>query len=319
MNYTQLNTYERKCIADYFACGESITIIAKRLERNKSTISRELKRNKSEKRYNPAKAQMKAKGRKRRCGRKRKLVRGNEVYERVVAGLEGDLSPEQLTNVLVKEVSISTIYRAFHNKTLCHLSKHFRHLTYKKGWRKGNKRGDTFKGCRKIAERPKKVQKRKEFGHWELDSLAFCRKEKKMTGVFVERKTGKAITVLLEDKKAKTMKEAVVREFVKLPAKARRTLTVDRGKEFELWREIERELPETLVYFCDACKPYQKGCVENLNGLLRQYYPKGKKTKAPTPEELAVVQARLNNRPRKRLNYKTPYQLFQFELNNCCT
>jgi IS30 family transposase len=314
MNYTQLNTFERNSIADYYGRGFRQSEIARILNRHRSSIGRELRRNKSGKVYNPAKAQSNAAKRKRRCGRKRKIERGNELYERIVEALETDLSPEQLTNVLVKNVSISTIYRAFHNKTLSHLHKHFRILTYKRGWRKGNKRGDSFRGCRKIEERPKAVFEREEFGHWELDSLVFCRKEEKVAGVFVERKTGDVNAVLLDDRKALTMKEAVVSIFKNLPLKARLTLTVDRGKEFELWRDIESELPGTRIYFCDAGSPYQKGCVENLNGLLRQYYPKNKNTKAPTPEHLAAVQARLNSRPRKRFNYATPYHLFQHEL-----
>ena len=320
MNHKQLTINDRSCIANYRAEGLKLSRIATLLGKDKSTISRELRRNSVGGKYNPVKAQDRSKERKRRCGRKRKIVVGNELYSAIVSRLELDWSPEQIVNTQRRKVSVCTIYRAFHNKTLTPYVKHFRILTYNSGWKKGKKRGDTFSGCRKIAERPKEVFKRKEFGHWELDTLAFCRKEQKTVAVFVERKTGDVETVLLNDRKAETMKTAIVSTFSKYPASARKTLTVDRGKEFEFWREAEAELKGTLIYFCDPQSPYQKGCVENLNGLLRQYYPKGRKvyTMAPTPDALSAVRARLNDRPRKRLNYKTPNQLFTEELKNCC-
>jgi len=320
MNHKQLTINDRSCIANYVSEGIKDSKIAKLLGKHKSTISRELKRNGVGKEYNPVEAQDMSAERKRRCGRKRKIVAGNELYCAIVSKLVLDWSPEQIVNAEKSDVSVCTIYRAFHNKTLTQYVKHFRLLTYRSGWKKGKKRGDTFSGCKKIAERPKEVFAREEFGHWELDTLAFCRKEQKTVAVFVERKTGDAELVLLNDKKAQTMKTAIVSTFSKYPASARKTLTVDRGKEFELWREIEAELSGTLIYFCDPQSPYQKGCVENFNGLLRQYYPKGRKvnTMAPTPDALSVVQARLNNRPRKRLNYKIPYQLFNEELKKCC-
>jgi IS30 family transposase len=232
----------------------------------------------------------------------------------MISGLQLDWSPEQIANTIARDVSISTIYRAFHNKTLTTFAKHFRILTFQRGWRKNHKRGNSYKGAKSIHERPK--HNRKEFGHWELDSLVFCRKEQKVLAVFVERSSGYLIAILLNDKGATAMKEAILSTFSKLPAECRKTLTVDRGKEFELWEDIESTLPGTLVYFCDAGKPYQKGTVENLNGLLRQYYPKYKSTLAPTPENLSFVIVRLNNRPRKRLNFATPYQKFS---KMCCT
>jgi IS30 family transposase len=205
---------------------------------------------------------------------------------------------------------MSTIYRSFHNKTLSPYAKHFRILTYQRGWRKNHKRGNTYKGCRTIHERSKTATDRKEFGHWELDGLAFSRKETQSLAVFVERQTGYAITVLLPNQQSETMKAAIVDTFKKLPPDCRKTLTADRGKEFEQWKAIEAELPGTTVYFCDPARPQQKGTVENLNGLLRQYYPKNKKTLAPSAAELSIVQVNLNNRPRKRLCYATPYQMF---------
>jgi len=183
----------------------------------------------------------------------------------------------------------------------------------------GKKRGDLFKGCRRIHERTEKAKNKQEFGHWELDSLVFSRKEEKTMAVFVERQKGYIICVLLGDKKAETMKKAIIDTFSKLPKEARKTLTVDRGREFEFWREIEAALHGTKVYFCDPNCPQQKGCVENANGLLRQYYPKNKGTLAPSPDELAIVQESLNNRPRKRLGFLPPCQLFSDELNFCCT
>jgi len=296
-----------------------ISEAARIIKKDKGSVSRELRRNSVKGEYNPSEAAEQYAKRKRSCGAKRKLIEGTKAYECVVSGLLQDWSPDQIVNVLKPKVSVSTIYRGFHNKTLVRYQQHFRQLTYKRGWKKGRKRESPFKDCRTIRERPKEVAKRKEFGHWELDTLHFSRKADKYAAVFVERKSRLPKLVLLDDLKSETMRDAVVNSFKELPVQARKTLTLDRGTEFLLWQEIEAKLPETMIYFCDPVRPWQKGTVENTNGLLRQYYPKCKHTPAPTAAELAIVEARLNNRPRKCLNYSTPQKLFEDFIKKCCT
>jgi IS30 family transposase len=269
--------------------------------------------------YDPAFAEKQSRKRKRSCGAKRKILEGNELYTRIASKLRLDWSPEQIVHTVAEDVSVSTIYRAFHNKTLVPFAKNFRILTYQSGWKRTRKRGKSYKDAKTIHQRPIEVDDREEFGHWELDPLVFCKRERKALAVFLERKTRKAILILLDDKKAKTMKEAVISAFKDMPPYARKTITVDRGKEFELWKEIEEALPGTKIYFCDPMRPDQKGAVENTNGLLRQYYPKHKGTMAPSQTEIAAVQTKLSNRPRKSLNYTTPYQAFIQELEKCCT
>lgn len=310
MNYKHLNISERACIANWRNCGLSISRMASLLGRDKSTISRELKRNADVLGYNPANAQTSYALNKKNCGCKPKFTKDSDVYARVVSKLLEDWSPEQIVNTVAKDISLATVYRAFHRKLLSPYAENFRRLTHQKGWRKGHERGDIYKGCRPIGERKKSILARKVFGHWELDCLEFSRNEPKVLAVFVERKSRYVITVLMPNKQKETMKAAIKGVFAELPYEYRRTMTVDRGLEFLKWREIEAELLGTKIYFCDPQTPRQKGTVENTNGLLRQYYPKGrgKKTLAPTVAENAVVQARLNNRPRKKLNYATPYQ-----------
>jgi IS30 family transposase len=270
-----------------------------------------LSRNRRQTAYDPAFAQEQYHRKKRKCGAKRKIVAGNELYGRIIGGLQLDWSPEQIVNTIACDVSLSTVYRAFHNKTLTPFAKHLRILTFSRGWRKGHRRGSYYKDAKTIHERPKEAWSRQDFGHWEIDTLTFSRKERKHLAVFAERKSRYLVTVLLDDKKAQTVKEAVIATFGKLPASARKTLTVDRGREFELWKQIEAALLSTRVYFCDPLKPQQKGMVENTNGLLRQYYPKRQHTQAASPATVAAVQARLNSRPRKNstLQHLTKYFL----------
>lgn len=154
---------------------------------------------------------------------------------------------------------------------------------------------------------------REEFGHWELDSIVLHPECKCHIASFVERKTRYLICCKLANKIAKCMTEAIIKELGKLPFGCVKILTVDRGLEFTGWKEVEKTL-STKVYFCDPYSPHQRGTNENTNGLIRQFFPRRQILPPVTQKRIKTVQTLINNRPRKTLNYNTPYQKFLLHL-----
>lgn len=245
------------------------------------------------------------------------MLSDKDIYELVKSGLEEYWSPEQVANTLPDgyAVSTSTIYRA--------LSRNMFSLTTKKKQRrygKNLKRNRKAKGVaydfsevRRIEERPASVLSREEFGHWELDSIVLRPECGCHIASFVERKTRYLICCRLENKTAKCMTSAIINELGKLSKGSVKTLTVDRGLEFTGWKTIESEL-NTKVFFCDPYSPHQRGTNENTNGLIRQFFPRRKLLPPITEEGVKRVQQLINTRPRKILNYDTPYQRFLLHL-----
>ncbi len=159
-----------------------------------------------------------------------------------------------------------------------------------------------------IDERPPIVDQRKRFGDWEGDTLEGA----KGTGglaTHVERKCRYLLTAKLSDKKASTMTQQTTKAFRKVPRKLRHTLTVDNGKEFANFKELESKT-NLKVYFADPYSAWQRGTNKNTNGLLRQYFPKGTNLNNVSEKDVALVVNKLNNRPRKCLNYQTPHEVF---------
>lgn len=317
MNYKHLTIEERACIYQFYKNKIKISEIAKILGRNKSTISRELRRNHSrDEGYNAIGAQRKYNKRRKRCVRKY-VLENKEIYNIVKKRLEKYWSPEQISNTMPKEykISTSTIYRALESKKFPleireKLRRYGKHLKRK---RKAKGICYDFSEVRTISQRPKNVLKRKEFGHWELDTVVLRPECGYHIATFVERKTRYLICCKLENKTAKSMGDAIIRSFSKMPKKAVKTVTVDRGLEFTDWKRIESKLG-IKMYFCDPYSPHQRGTNENTNGLIRQFFPRKKILSSVTEKELLKVQKLLNSRPRKVLNFNTPYQCFSLHL-----
>ena len=165
-----------------------------------------------------------------------------------------------------------------------------------------------------IRKRDKSVYKRKEFGHWEIDTVVSgVGKSKACFVTLAERKTRYYIVIKSENKTAQAVKQAVIKTLGKYPEGTVRTITTDNGAEFAKWQEIEREL-KTNVYFADPYCAWQKGTNENLNGLLREFYHKGRNLARVSAKTLAQNVAKINNRPKKVLNFQTPADLFEQEL-----
>ena len=308
MSYHHLTIEERACIGVYHKEKRSVTEIAEILRRNKATISRELRRNESrDEGYNAVGAQRKYNQRRRRCVRSLKLVEDTRLYELVREGLNRYWSPEQISHTLPRGFSVSycTIYRAIDRRLLPKekLRRYGKQLKRKKA--KGI--CYDFSEVRTFDERPSAVDTRNRYGHWELDTIVLRPESKSHLATFVERKSRMLIMRKIPNKKAATMGDTIINTFRTIPAKYRKTFTVDRGLEFTDWKRIEKEL-NVKVYFCDPYSPQQRGTNENTNGLVRQFFPRRTILPEITDELVEQAQAFINNRPRKCLHWLSPFQ-----------
>jgi len=316
MNYNHFTTEERACIAVYVEQGLKITQVAKLLNRDKSAISRELKRNRNkEGQYFAVGAQRKYNKRRKRCGRKAILTTKKSLYDAVYCGLEQYWSPEQIANTLPNDakIGVSTIYRSIKNKLFPKeitkkLRRYGKHLKHKKT--KGV--CYDFSDVRTFGQRPTTVLDRREKGHWELDTVVLRQECGCHLATFVERTSRLLLIKRIDNKKAKTMSDVIIEALRPLPQTLKKTLTVDRGLEFTDWKRLECVL-NVKVYFCDPYKPWQRGSNENTNGLIRQFFPRRTILPPVTDKLVKQVQDLINNRPRKCLNWSSPYQIF------CCT
>lgn len=322
MNYTHISIEERCCLRKYYNEGNSLRKIAELMGRNVSTISREIMRNKTymncKPAYYPHTAQKKSNLRKSYCHRG--MFWDKETLEYINEKLRSTWSPEQIsrTPCEIRMPSFKTIYRWIYQGYLANGNAK---VLRRKGKSMNGKetRGKLLNKGKSIRKRDKSVYKRKEFGHWEIDTVVSgLGKSKACFVTLAERKTRYYIAIKVENRTAQVVKNATIKALQGYPEGAVKTITTDNGSEFAKWQEIEDEL-KTNVYFADPYCAWQKGTNENLNGLLREFYPKGRNLARVSAKTLAQNVAKINNRPKKVLNYKTPADLFEQELQKCCT
>ena len=156
------------------------------------------------------------------------------------------------------------------------------------------------------------IEKRRQIGHWEGDTV-IGKGHKQAIVSLVERKSGYAVLAKVENKTADLVSNAIINRLKSLATKVR-TLTYDNGKEFTDHASIDQALG-SISYFADPYSSWQRGSNENLNGLIRQYIPKSRPLSTVSDAELAKIEGLLNNRPRKRLGYKTPHEVFTKSFN----
>lgn len=321
MNYTHLTIEERCCIRKFYVEGLSYRKIAELVGRNVSTVSREIQRNCTHMydiaTYYPHTAQKKYLLRRSYCHRG--MFQSQEIISYIEERLLATWSPEQISNAPApfKIPSSRTIYRWLYER---YLLKGNLKVLRRKGKSHGSKetRGKFNKG-KSIRKRDKSVYSRKEAGHWEVDTVVSGQgKSKVCFATLAERKTRFYIAVKMPDRKADTMATTVIRTLSEFPPELVKTITCDRGTEFANWREIEEKL-NCDVYFADPYCAWQKGTNENSNGLLREFYPKGRNLSRVSPATLKRNLALMNARPRKVLNFCSPQYLWELELQKCCT
>jgi IS30 family transposase len=293
------------------------------LGRHPSTISRELARNRSPVwgQYSPVAAQRRAEERQqwpRPCPKSK----SPRFLEKIRKGIEAGWSPEQIAGRLRLEhpgddewrISHQTIYAVANGDPA--LRKKMRRSGKKKRKRYGGPDGrGRLAACRPISTRPKKVAARSRLGDWEGDVMRGGKGKVVVVG-FLERKTGLFLARKQPDRTAQAMLGAAEKAFSSFPDDLCQTLTLDHGKENSCHAELEKLLG-FKVYFADPGSAWQKGCIENAFGLLRQYIPKKANIAAYTSNQLEQFVYALNNRPRKRLGYLTPNEVFT--KLTCCT
>ncbi|MCA0540239.1 IS30 family transposase, partial [Clostridioides difficile] len=293
----------------------SLRKIAKHLGRNVSTISREIKRNSVDGKYLAHIATESYEKRRLNCGAKSKST-NIELVKYIEYGLSKTWSPEQIAGRLrldfesdnTMRVGFKTIYRWIYSKIIA--KGDVTKLRRKGKSLKPKETRGKFNIGKGIKDRPKEVRKRNSIGHWELDTVVSSRgKSKACLATFVERKSRFLIAQVMENRKASTFNHHCFNAFSNIPGKWVKTFTVDRGKEFAGYNEMEKELC-IYVYFADPYAPWQRGTNENTNGLLREFYPKKFNFANIKQDELDLYVSLINNRPRKCLGFNTPSEFF---------
>ncbi|MGZ6693895.1 MAG: IS30 family transposase [Solirubrobacteraceae bacterium] len=315
-----LSEQERIAIADGLCAKMTVRGIAGRLERSPSTISREIRRNSDpEGRYRPHHAEHAARVRAGKPRTRRIAVDG--VLAEVVAGLLAKRwSPEQVAHELRERfvsqrerwLCVESIYQAIYDPAVA-LTRPARRRRRRRRLLGLQRRG-RLTAMRMITERPPEAEDRAQAGHWDGD-LIMGPGNRSAIGTLVERST--RFVILLPFPAAIATAEAVRRGLEAalgcLPERLRRTLTWDQGKELALHQLITAATGAD-VFFCDAHAPWQRGSNENMNGLLRDCFPKGSDLSVHTAADLARIAAEVNDRPRKTLAWRRPADLFHTAL-----
>lgn len=312
--YCRLTEDDRIEIFAALKAGESQTAISRALGFHKSTICRELRRNTGQRGYRAKQAHRFSQDRRMHVHRRRISKRQWRVVE---AGLRQDWSPEQIHGVMrlkgLAPVSHERIYQHVYADKRRGGTLHT-HLRCQKQRRKRrgvfNRRGQ-IKGRVWISERPDIVETRARIGDWEVDTIV-GHKEKAALITLTERKSRLCCAVKVEDRKAETACKAILKTLMPLRGQVH-TLTYDNGPEFSYHQAINHAL-DAESYFAHSYHSWERGANENMNGLLRQYFPKGRSMTKLTASRVLSVVERLNNRPRKCLGYKTPNQVFSEEI-----
>ncbi len=318
-----LTITQREEIAILRAQGQSLRAIAETIGRSVSTVSREVKRNtKPGTAYRATSAHVFAYDRASRP--KPAKLHTNTVLRGIVEeDLAKKYSPEQIAGRLRLRfpddaemwVSPETIYQSLYIQsrgalnrelTLClRTGRAVRHPSRKAGQRKNR-----IRGIINISQRPSEVEDRAVPEHWEGD-LIIGKGNQSAIGTLVERSTNFTMLVHLPDGyKAEQMREALTAKIKTLPHALRHSLTWDQGIEMQDWKTVKMDTG-IEIYFCDPHSLWQRGINENTNGLLRQYFPKGTDLGIHSTEDLDWVAAELNDRPRKRLQFKKPIELIE--------
>ena len=326
--YDHLGPEERAVIMLERDRGASLRQIASRLGRSPSTVSRELKRNTQSSEYCATRAGKAYQRRRERCVKPRKLVANPALWQFVESQLVSDKwSPEQIAATLKiryperadMHVSPETIYAHIY----AYPRGEFRKLCVESLRRGKSKRGP--RGSResnysslkiapeqRIASRPAAVNSREIAGHWEGDLIVGAMNQS-CVGTLVERKTGFVILARMESKSASHVREGIELSMAHVPDFLRLSMTYDRGAEMAEHPLMSRHL-DLKIYFADCKAPWQRGSSENINGLIRQFLPKGEDLKKHDQAELDYIAFLLNTRPRKRFGFRTPQDLMEKEL-----
>lgn len=325
--YRKLVKEDRILIAQWKFEGYSHKRIAKLLGRSVSTIGREIKRNDFEgKFYEPLHAQSKAEEKKERAWKAKQPLKNPRIYAYVLEKLRDGWSPEQISGRLKLEhpgdsswqIGIETIYRFIYKKES--QTQAWWEYLRRKQKRRRQKSGRKSQRIRipdrvSIRERPRVVEERKEVGHWEGDTIVGLGRKNGLHSAY-ERVSSLIQIQKMDSLKAEASIQAQDKIYQPLPVRARRSTTLDNGSEHVNHAQLKEKLG-MQTYFADPYSAWQRGGNENANLWIRYYFPKGTDFAKISPEEIQDVEWELNNRPRKRLEFETPMEVFTKHLKGC--
>jgi len=330
MKYKHFTIEEREKIQEMLWQKSSIRTIAAALGRSASSVSREIKRNMDSlgrRRYIPRVAHEKALIKRKNRGRKDRL-KNQTVRDYVIDHLKERWSPEQIAGTIESEMRENISHEAIYQFIY--------HQIHRDGWgllkhdcedlriylrrRKKRRTHKGFRRCQRvfrskgvsISERPNIVEQRERLGDWESDSVESI-DHKPGINTFVERKTGLVFITKLKNRTSEATISAIESRTKHLPKRTKQTATFDNGPENQKWQEFEKRTG-FKSFFANAYHSWERGTNENTNGLIRDYFPKKTDFTMITNEQIQEVEDFLNNRPRKRLSWKTPLEAFSVAL-----
>jgi len=318
MRYRHLIQEERYQISALKEAGWSQGAIAAKLSRSPSSISRELNRNRVVGPYQPQVAELLAAARRLHSAANARRV-PYAAWEFARQKLAETWSPQQIAGHQRAErlprLSHESIYqRIYEDKRaggLLHLALRIHKQRRKR--RGVRERRGTIPNQVSIDQRPALVDSRQRYGDWEADLVIGARHSQALVTIN-ERKSRYALITRVRSRHAPSVRQAIVKKL-KPFARLAHTLTTDNGKEFAQHQRIASALMLNF-YFAHPHAAWERGANENLNGLIRQFFPKHRKLEEVTDDEIALAQHRLNHRPRKCLGYKTPHQVFWEQLHS---
>ncbi len=307
--YTQLTQEQRYQIYALKNMGHNQTEIAICIGVDKSTISRELKRNQGQRGYRPKQAHNLAMS-KRKKGQCRVQ---SETWSLVEAKIRMDWSPEQISGWLLKHYNIQVSHEWIYQYILSDKQNGgdlYKHLRCQKKRRKryGNRdRRGKLPNRRSIEERPEIVDQRQRIGDWEVDTIVGKGHHQAIV-TLTERKSRLALLRKVDRRTAELVSDAMI-ELLQPVANRTHTITGDNGKEFADHERIAQELGIDF-FFAHPYAAWERGTNENMNGLLRQYIPKNRELISVTNDDLEKIMIKLNHRPRKCLAFMSPFEVF---------
>jgi IS30 family transposase len=313
LSYTHFTLDERKYLQELLEQGHSIRKIASILGRSPSSVSREIKRNRSKNRYHPWRAQILAICRRKNCERRRLKPKTPE-WNYIVTHLKVFWTPEEICERWNLEhpdalrIHFSTIYRYIKRKEFPDISakEHLRRRG--KRMMPRNSSYNSIQPDRIIPEWPEAIRLRIRIGDWEGDTV-YGGIGKGLLVTMVDRRSRYLRAALLESRNAEKTCDTIVAMMQGLPLQS---ISLDNGSEFADFRRLEEQL-QTPVYFAEPHKPWQRGTNENTNDILRFFFPKGYDFRTLSQAELDKVVASINSRPRKCLGWKSPAEVFMAE------
>lgn len=317
MSYTHLSRDDRICLSALLKEGLSFRKCAANIGTSPTTIANEVNSNGGRDHYQPRLAHRRYLARRREANQcHRKIGRDKELTDTVLRLLKRNWSPEQIAGRMTLEwgfklSSPTSIYNYVNPRRELHHLLPQKCNKYRRT-KEGNLRKTLREGLsnkKSIDVRPASVDSRQQIGHWEGDTIVGKERTARIL-THVERVSGFLLADLMKTVSSELVSEVSIASFQRLPKTKRLTVTYDNGSEFADFEATEKQT-NMSAYFAHAYHSWERGTNENTNGLIRRYFPRGTYFSNIDSKQFKKAVAKINHRPRKRLGYKTPYEVFR--------